>query len=347
MANYWAAQGHTVTLLSLDSPDRTPFFPLHPRVTYIALDLLYEEKHYQNKMRRTIYQIKMVRRSIKKHRPKVIIAQLDIAIFLAITASQGLHTRVIISERTNIYLSQTNKYLKKLNSFLYQLADHIVLQTHQIAATFPRSLQKKISVIYNPVAEPTEVLQSGDYLTNMAHKKIASIGRLVFPKAYEVLVEAFAEFSENRPEWTLLIMGEGEERPRLEKLCRELNITERVSLPGTVNDPLNTLRSCSIFVLSSRYEGLPNTLCEAMSIGMPVIATRCQFGPEEIVQHNENGLLVPVEDVTALAEAMTALANDAQRCQRLGTNARQINERLNINTIMQQWETVIQSVLTP
>ena len=344
MANYWAEQGYSVVLLSLDDPLRTPFFSLHAKVTYQALDLIRPRKNYLAKGWRTLDQIRRVRRCIQKHRPTVLIAQLDIAIFLAVAATRGLSTKVIIYEGTNPYLSQTNPYLKKLNNVLYKLADHLVLQTHQIAKTFPNYLQKKISVIYNPIASPHSFLQPYDYAKNLKEKKIVSVGRLVYPKAFGILIRAFHVFSQKRKGWSLLIMGEGEERQSLETLCKELGIADQVSLPGSVKDPLNTVQACSMFVLSSRYEGLPNTLCEAMSIGMPVVATRCEFGPEELINSGENGLLVPVEDVEALASAFDTLADDPDYCQRIGTNARQITDSLNMDNIMHEWGTVIRKL---
>ena len=281
MANYWAERGHTVILLSLDRSDRQPFFPIHPQVTYIALNLLKEKKSYLAKSKHTISQILSVRKCIVRRQPDVLIAQLDIAIFLATSATLGLPVKVIVYEGTNPYLSKTNRYLKKLNNVLYRSADHLVLQTQQIARTFPAYLQAKISVIYNPIVQSEAPLDTNDYSNNLLRKRVVSVGRLVYPKAYEILIKAFHTFSQEKPDWLLLIMGEGELRPELDALCKELNITDRVSFPGSAKNPINVSKSCSIFVLSSRYEGLPNTLCEAMSVGMPVIATRCKFGPEE------------------------------------------------------------------
>lgn len=344
MANFWAAKGHTVIVFSLDAPDAPSFFTLHPKVQLYPLDLLRDQKNYVRKIARTVGQILYVRKHIQSNRPDVLIARLDIAIFLATLATIGLKTKSIICEGTNPYRSQTNKYLKKLNRLAYYFADHLVLQTYQIAETFPSSLQKKISVIYNPVAQPALTLQPEDYHVNLTRKEVVSVGRLAFPKAYEVLIEAFYTFSLQRPDWSLLILGEGEERPRLESLCKKLGIDNKVSLPGKVRNPLEIIRTCAIFVLSSRYEGLPNALCEAMSIGMPVIATRCKFGPEEIIQHQESGLLVSVEDANAITSALNTLADNPKLCAYLGTNAKKISAILDVDAIMEQWEATIARV---
>lgn len=346
MANFWAKKGHTVILFSLDNPANPPFFKLNPEVQYYPLDLLKDERNYLRKFWRTIVQMWTMRKQVRKHSPNVLIAQLDIAIFLSVASTLLLKEKVIVYEGTNPYLSKTNKYLKKLNNFLYRFADHIVLQTQQIANTFPSHLQDKISVIYNPILKPKLQLQSEDYAKNFEHKKIVSVGRLVPPKAFDVLIKAFHTFAQKRPDWTLLILGEGEERQKLETLCATLNITKQVVLPGRVNDPLALLKDCTIFVLSSRYEGLPNALCEAMSIGLPVVATRCKFGPEEIIQHRKNGLLVPIEDASAISEALEELASDVNLCEQLGTNAKDIVNVCSIEKVMQQWEDVIKKLTT-
>lgn len=344
MANFWAEKGHSVVIFSMDDPANPPFFTLNTKVQYHPLNLLKEEENYIGKTWRTISQILSVRKQVKQYKPDVLIAHLSIAIFLAITSTLFLKQKVVIYEGTNPYLATTNKYLKNLNNFLYRFADRMVLQTHQIAKTFPSHLQQKISVIYNPITKPEVQLHSEDYPRNFSNKTIVSVGRLVLPKAQEVLIEAFHIFAKKKPEWSLLILGEGEERQKLETLCATLNITEKVALPGRVKNPLDLLKNCTIFVLSSRYEGLPNALCEAMSIGLPVVATRCKFGPEEIIQHRKNGLLVPVEDAQAISKSLEELANDINLCEQLGTNAKDIVNVCSIERVMSLWEGVIKSI---
>ena len=344
MANYWAEKGHDITVLSLDHSSSKPFFSLHKNVRYHPLGLMKEDKGYLGKIRRTIFQVITTRKWINNTEPDVVIAQLDIAIFLAMTSTIFSNVKAIVYEGNNPYLNVTNKYLQKLNNFIYRFTDHLVLQTQQIATTFPEHLQNKISVIYNPVTTPPAQLKQEDYLQNLQRKKIISIGRLEHQKGYDVLVRAFHLFLQHHPNWHLEILGEGREREALEKLCKERGIADRVLLPGNVKQPYNRLIESSMFVLSSRFEGLPNVLLEAMSVGMPVIATRCKFGPEEMVHHRENGLLVPVEDAEALANALEILADDSELCKYLGTNAVKVNDKLHLDKIMQQWEDVINSL---
>ncbi|MEQ9443837.1 MAG: glycosyltransferase family 4 protein [Cyclobacteriaceae bacterium] len=345
MANFWSEREHDITILSLDSPDHEPFFTLHKNVKYQPLNLLEERKGYLGKVKRTLSQIITTRRRVNKLCPDVVIAQLDIAIFLAMTSTIFSKNKAIVYEGNNPYLNTTNKYLQKFNDFLYRFTDHLVLQTKQIAQTFPVHLRKKISIIYNPVTPPGVQLNHEDYIENFQRKRIVSVGRLEFQKGYDVLIRAFHLFLEDNPSWSLTILGEGNERSKLEELCKQLGITDKVALPGNVRNPHDTLQEASIFVLSSRFEGLPNVLLEAMSIGLPVVATRCKFGPEEIVEQRKNGILVPVDDEHAINTALKELANDAILGEQLGNQAKDILKVCGSEEVMAQWEYTIRKLV--
>ncbi len=344
MANFWNQKGFDVTVISLDSPSNPPFFQLDPQIKYHPLNLLKEEKSLVGKAIRTIKQIWLTRAKVKMVNPDVVIAQLDIAIFLAITSTVLSKVKSMAYEGNNPYLNTTNKYLQQFNNFLYRFADRIILQTHQIARTFPQNLQKKISVIYNPITVPNAQLEENDYLRNFQNKTVISVGRLEHQKGYDILLEAFQIFLNKNPGWKLVILGEGQLRPELENMCKDLGISENVKMPGREKHPFERLKDCSIYVLSSRFEGLPNALLEAMSMGLPVISTRCRFGPEEIISHQENGLLIPVEDPMALADALRQLAQNVEFCQSIGTKAKDIMKVCSPEVVMQQWENEIKKL---
>ena len=157
-------------------------------------------------------------------------------------------------------------------------------------------------------------------------------------------MQAFHQFSRQETGWKLILLGEGEERENLERLRTQLRLDEAVSLPGNTTDPQAVLKEASIFMLSSRFEGFPNALCEAMAVGLPVIATRCPYGPEEIIQHKHNGWLVPVSDPAAWAEALKVVTSDLSLYQKLGKEARKVTDTYAIERIMPQWEQVIYNI---
>lgn len=339
MANYWANQSNDVSIVILDHSRHLSFYSLHPNVDVTSLDLLQPKKQGVAKLIILANQLITVRRQLVKKKPEVVIAFLDITIFLALVSTRFLNIKVIVSERNNPYRNSTNRWLQRMNNYLYSLADSLVLQTGSIAATFPSTYHSKISVIANPIPPP--VWEVTNYSAQYAKKTVVAIGRLTPQKGFDMLIRAFAQFVHKHTAWQLRIVGTGEEEHYLAQLCEELSVTHCVLFPGSVTDIEEVFSESSLFVLSSRFEGFPNTLCEAMAVGLPVIATRCEFGPEEIVRHEENGLLVPAEDVGALTEALDKLVSNPQLGEQLGANARTITHTLSVDKIMQQWETLI------
>ena len=341
MSNYWAENGHTIILFSMDSHQNKPFFPLNKKIIHRPLNLLSPSR---GTIKKSFMPIVRLRQRLNRLKPDVLIAHLDIAIFLSLIATRFSDQKVIIYEGTNPYLSQTNRFVKAANQYLSRFSNRIILQTHQIAKTFPVHLKKKISVIYNPIKVVEVQRQVNDYQKNLLRKKIIGIGRLAPPKGYDTLLKAFSIFLVKHPDWSLTILGEGNERKKLEKLCHDLNIAKHVNLRGRVADPSLIAKDCSLYVLSSNYEGLPNALCEAMSIGLPVVSTTCKFGPEEIIEHGKNGLLVPVGDAVSMSQAFQLLADDVALCQKMGNAAKEIKKICSIDKVMKQWEFVIKQL---
>ncbi len=175
---------------------------------------------------------------------------------------------------------------------------------------------ERIVTIHNAVVGPRalaalEAESQDPWLTASADPLIVTAGRLHHQKDHRTLLLAFARLAAKRPA-RLLILGEGDERPGLEALIRDLGLAERVRLAGQVDDPLARMKAADLFVLSSRYEGLPTVLIEALLCGLPVVSTDCRHGPREILEGGRYGTLVPVGDPEALAAAMVR-ALDAKR----------------------------------
>jgi glycosyltransferase involved in cell wall biosynthesis len=206
------------------------------------------------------------------------------------------------------------------------------LQTDKVRAFYRHIDQEKIRIIPNPLKEI-------DREEKAEEKFILAAGRLVPQKGMDLLIKAFGK-SQAREKWNLVILGEGQELSNLQKLVRENKLNEKVEFKGNRKDIDKFFATASVFVLSSRYEGFPNVLAEAMGAGLPCISFDCDFGPRELIEHQRNGILVETGNVDKLAEKIDELASNKGKRNTMGEEAKKIREKLNMNAIMQQWEEV-------
>ena len=169
-------------------------------------------------------------------------------------------------------------------------------------------------------------------------KRLIAAGRLTNQKGFDMLLDAFAVVAARRPDWTLSIYGGGPWRKRLTAQREALGLTRSVQLPGVTPHLDRELAASSVFVLSSRFEGLPMVLLEAMSTGLPVVAFDCPTGPAEVVEHGRNGLLVPAKDVEALAAALDEVIGDPERRRAMGAAAYETSRRFFMPAVQDAWE---------
>ena len=202
---------------------------------------------------------------------------------------------------------------------------------------------RPIYVIPNAVfAAPPQPLAADN--TGTA-KWIVAAGRLAPQKGFDLLIDAFSQIAERHPQWSLKILGEGPSRAALKQLIVSKRLADRVILAGWQNDPASVLRQAEIFVLSSRFEGFPNALLEAMACGLASISFDCESGPAEIVRDGIDGLLVAREDTAALATAIERLIDDASLRNRLGAEAVHVVERFGVEQYFARWDAVLAASL--
>jgi len=350
MANHWAERGWRVTLITLDVVSGD-FFALHPGVERVGIDALGESVGAWEALRSNARRIARLRSAIRTARPDVVIGFTAPMTVLAIIAARAAGVPVIVSERIDPTRHTLPAPWPALRRLLYPRAAAVVVQTPEVRQwTLPFLRPERVHVIPNPVVRSDSdewrarvglTMAPGD----RAVRQVVAMGRLDPQKGFDVLIRAFAACPARRPDWRLTILGEGPEREGLQTLARTLGVAEVLSLPGRVAAPAAVLRHAELFVLSSRYEGFPNALAEAMADGLPVIATDCPSGPSLIVRHNVDGVLVPPENVAALADAMAALMQDPARRSALGARAREVTERFSLDRVMATWETVVRHVV--
>lgn len=262
---------------------------------------------------------------LRRVRPRVLLSAMRHANLIALLAKYavGNDTRFIVSERNDATVRVSEKmdlrslFVRYLAKFLYKRADAIHAVSNGVAAACAKELGldvREIDVVYNPVDTAKIIMDSSEYcdfseLINTSRPLILGVGRLSKQKDFSTLIRAFA-LVRKRSDAQLVVLGEGDLRSELEELINSLNLQEFVRLPGFVLNPFPIIRQADVFVLSSKWEGLPNVLIQSMACGTPVVSTDCPSGPAEILENGKWGRLIPVGDVQALADAILATMKD-------------------------------------
>ena len=254
---------------------------------------------------------------IDRERPDFLLPALAPAKVAAILACVFVTSRPLLIPVMRNDAMNRPLLLRVLYRLLFPAADRFVAVSEGVADSLVRTLgvpREKIETIYNPVARPEiDTLASEPpghrWLSQPGPPVILAVGRLHPAKDFATLLRAFHRLSRNRPA-RLIILGEGTERRRLERFVRRMDMADSVSMPGWVANPFAFASRASVFAMSSRYEGLPRALIEALACGCPAVSTDCPSGPAEILCEGEIGPLVPVGDDTALAAAMERLLDD-------------------------------------
>ncbi len=338
LANELCKKGWSVTLLTFDSGREPPFFELHSQIRHLHLSLMREQGSWWKAVKVHLMRPWILRRTIRKSRPDAVISFIDLMNILTLVATIGLNIPVIISERGNPEFSLMGKFWILLRQRVYRRCACLVVQTQAVRSFFSTSVQNKSRIIPNPVLVPCV---DSDLETEKSSKTVLAMGRLCEDKGFDLLLKAFVPLSKKFPDWILEVWGEGEQRQLLEGLCDQLGLREKVRFPGLAQEHYKTLSRADIFVLSSRTEGFPNVLGEAMACGLPVVSFDCRSGPSEMIRDGVNGLLVPPANVPALTSAMEQLMTSVELRKRLGEEAQKITERYSLNKIVGEWEKLL------
>ena len=332
LANHFETLGHSVSILII-SKDK-PFFPLSRTINLIGVDIPKSSSKLLSRVTYIPKLINAIRKNILFENPDIVISFMSEMNILSIVASKLSKKPILVSERSAYDFLDIKPFWKKLRRIVYPFANGLVVLTDADKERY--SFVKNRYKIENPL-----ILQ--EKYTNLQRENvILSVGRLNYVKGFDMLIEAFAKTRQK--EWRLKIVGEGKERQNLEELIKKLNLEDRVELVGQKEDVEYFYKKASIFVLSSRTEGFPGVLCEAMGYGCAVIAFDSPSAPREIISHEKDGILIEAKNVKALTKSMDSLMIDSSKRLRLGKNGQKIVERLDIDKIANKWLDIIENI---
>ncbi len=343
LCDAWSGQGHELTLITL-AEAASDFFQVDPRVRRVGLGLLADSPGLCPALANNAARLRALRRALKASRPQAIISFGDATNVLTILATLGLKPPVVVCEHTDPHHHQVGRLWSALRRLTYPLADAVVGVSPAAEEYVKRFVRRRpVLTIPNPIQPPRPDAGPPRRPWPLG-PTVMGMGRLHPSKGFDLLLRAFAACQEAGPSWRLVILGEGPERPRLEALALELGIAQRVHLPGQVAEPAPLLRQAEFFVMSSRYEGFPMALSEAMSCGLAVVASDCSAGVRQIVRPGLDGLLVPPGEPEALAQAMLWLMQNPQGRASLAAKAPEVVERFGLRRVLEQWDSLFRQL---
>lgn len=312
LANEYSARGIPVSILLFAGNERA--YPLDPRIEVVSVG----GPSGGNPGTRLCRLLRM-RRFYRNHKNCQIWAFSAMGAVFSAAAALGQRHFFLVSERND-----PSRYEhRRVRDFCYGFADVVVCQTPDAAEQFSRRIRRKSVVISNPL-EITETPYTGE-----REKRIVAVGRLSAQKNHSLLLRAFASFAGNHGDYVLEIYGRGELERELRELASGLGIGEKVIFKGFSRQVLSDIRTAAMYVLSSDYEGISNSMLEAMALGVPVIATDCPIGGSRMyIKNGVNGFLTPVGDAEAMASAMGRLADEPELAGQFGREAVKLKEEL-------------------
>lgn len=327
VANKMQERGYEVEIVCLN--DQIVFYPINKGIKITHVEIEAGTKSLSKKLW-------WFRKHIKQTKPDVVIAFMVSVYTVTLLALIGVEIPVISSVRNDPAYSNLRKKITR--KILLPRSAHVVVQTQQIKQYFNKNIQKKTTVIYNPVNEKVFEFQLAE-----KENRIISVGRLYPQKDQKTMIEAFAQVSEQYPGWKLVIFGEGPEREALESLVERLKVKDKVSLPGRSENIIDELNKSKVFCLSSIYEGMSNALVEAICVGLPVVTTKVS-GTEELIKDGENGFIVNIGDKEAMANALIKIIEDKNLQNQFTEKNKAQAKKFETNAIVNQWEQVILKV---
>jgi glycosyltransferase involved in cell wall biosynthesis len=344
LANALVERGWSITVLLGEAPGAAHFFNLDRRVTCVELGFVPRGSFFA-RFGTYARGLLSLRRAILKSSPDVVVSFLDWINSFVVVALLGSGIRTVVSQRAPLQFEPLNWFWRGMRHLTYPAAAgfvSVVPDSLSDETAKPHQIQ---AVIPGPIASPRNVKPLAASNVNGAFR-IVAVGRLHHQKGFDLLIDAYAMLVPDIPASSLWIFGEGALRAQLEKKVATLNLGSRSFLPGPISDPYAELAQADLFVLSSRFEGYPRALAEAMMMGLPVVSFDCPGAPGSMIVHEHNGLLVPMGDTRSLAQAILRLARDPALRRKLGENARAVSHQCGVPAAVDAWITVLQGVVT-
>lgn len=343
LASGMAERGHDVSIVCLSREGKGTFYPLSDKVHMHYLeDWDTEHALLENKRLRTWFRIYLLYRALRALKPDISISFLtDMTIYSA-WAARWAGIPHISAERNSPWDSPGQEAKRKRRDRAFAISTSRVVQTEAIRAYFEEIIGKSAVVIANPVQLMCSPCPAG----TEREYRIVSVGRLVSQKNHKLLLTGFAQFHSLFPHYRLEIYGQdfGMQK-ELEALAENLEIREHVSFHAPVQDLHERIRNAAAFVMTSEYEGYPNSLAEAVALGIPSIAVNCRSkGPAAILQNGQRGILLPPNDPAALKDALVLMTQQKDIADQYSQAGIEFGKASGIQQYVDAWERHVRGI---
>ena len=340
LANYFVNHGCDTKIITFKDCDS--FYPLDSKVEHCKVS--FDEIEHSMSLKRLSGAVKRmfsIRSYVRSLNLDILIGMSFSMTWYTVFATMFTKTKSIGTERNNPYKYKSTALNTFLRRFFYRLCNGYIFQTKKSAEFFTDDLRSTDIVIPNAIFNESIYEMTPP---ESREKLICAVGRLTEQKRFDLLIDAFKKIENNIPNYTMLIFGEGELRESLEKQVETLDLKDKILLPGKNPDAVKIVNRATVFILSSDLEGMPNALMEAMAMGVPCVSTRCEMGPEELIENNENGILVNVGSSDEIAEAILRIINNKELSDKLSKNARNLINTHSIDKISEKWLNYLKNV---
>lgn len=328
LSREWMKQGHKVTIVQTGAGNYGVSYDIADDIEIVNIKAKSRFKpiRYIQEIEQTI--------KIFKERPNATVVSFIVAsIFVCGVASFFVKNKIVVSERNNPKECPSGKLQQKLRDWAFCHADVCVYQTEDAMRMFPKKAQKSGVIIPNPING-----ELPDPFEGERRKAIVAACRLHPQKNLPMLIKAFGMLHKDHPDYKLEIYGQGKEREKLLQLIRESGLADAVVLPGFASDIHSIMRDAAMYVSSSDYEGISNSMLEALGMGVPTVVTDCPVGGAHmVIQNGINGVLVPVGDTNSFYTAMKKVIEDKEFAKAISREAIKVKDEYPIEKISKRW----------
>ena len=348
LANFWARKNWEVTVVTL-APTIEDFYFLDLKVKRISLNLSDESNNFFHGLLQNVRRVISLRRTIKQLRPQIVLSMMSTPnVLLAFASRRIANLCTVGSEHCYPPHAPLGIVWSTLCKKMYGRLSAVVALTHECAQWIEmHSSATCVRIIPNAALWPLpdnlpKIVPSA--LCAPDRKVLLAVGRLNVVKNFEALIGIFSELADKYSTWDLVILGEGPERQVLEALIRNKMLETRVFVPGIAGNVGEWYARADLYVMSSRSEGFPSALAEALAHGLPAVSFDCDTGPRDIIRNGVDGLLVPAGDSLGLRNALGRVMEDSNLRRHLAARAVDARERFSIEKIAGMWETLFKDL---